>query len=394
MKLVPYSLAALLLGSAACSSDLGKLGDGKNMNPSTSGDGDKGGPGNGDGDTAPPITGDGDGDSSGGSGDGDGKNCEEHAVRADPSTADMLILLDRSGSMREEMRWEPSAAAMKAVTSKLESTIRFGLSLFPGDLGKGPCANDPDPVTCCQGQADPFTCVTDALGGGLGGGDGACDPGKLDVMIEANAAQDIKAAIDRTKPNGGTPTGGALENALKVFTDMPAPNPDEQPHTPYVLLVTDGQPTCDEGGGSMVNDTDINRAVSAIDALYAKGIATYVIGYDAQLDQSFQDTLTEFAQHGHTDHYRKVQNEQDLINEFTSITNSIASCAFNLDSEPSDPAKVEVKLDGKQLNLDKPDGFSISGKKVTVEGASCKTLQDGSQHTLSVVVKCADVPVI
>ncbi len=59
---------------------------------------------------------------SGGSDDG---NCQEYVVRNERVTPDMLIVLDRSGSMkrRDVNRWDPSVAAIKAVTGQLDSLI-------------------------------------------------------------------------------------------------------------------------------------------------------------------------------------------------------------------------------------------------------------------------------
>src|SRR5688500_1262852 len=119
MKLAHWSLAALLSAGAACSSDDDdKTRGGGSITGDDDGDGD-GGDADGDGSSA-------DGD---GAGDGDGQDgiCEEVGVRADQTTPDMLIVLDRSGSMGEEGRWEPSRAAVVSVTEQLEAAIRFGL---------------------------------------------------------------------------------------------------------------------------------------------------------------------------------------------------------------------------------------------------------------------------
>jgi hypothetical protein len=53
---------------------------------------------------------------------------------------------------------------------------------------------------------------------------------------------------------------------------------------------------------------------------------------------------------------------------------------------------VLVKLDDKQLDLDVPDGWSIDGQNVTIQGAACTKLKDGAAHRLVVTVECDPVP--
>jgi hypothetical protein len=48
-----------------------------------------------------------------------------------------------------------------------------------------------------------------------------------------------------------------------------------------------------------------------------------------------------------------------------------------------------VELDGKKLELDDPNGWTIMDKNVTIQGEACTTLRDGARpHTLSVTVEC------
>jgi hypothetical protein len=70
----------------------------------------------------------------------------------------------------------------------------------------------------------------------------------------------------------------------------------------------------------------------------------------------------------------------------------VATCSYTLDKKPHDPTFVLVKLDDKQLDLDNPDGWSIDGQNVTIQGASCTKLKDGGTHRLIVTVECAPVP--
>lgn len=314
------------------------------------------------------------GDSNGGS---NPENCEELVARAMPTTPDMLIVLDRSGSMKDENvnRWDPSVSAVKAITSTLDDQIRFGLMLFPGP-----------PKTCGPLDAQ---CVR-ANG---------CMPGALEVPISLGTSAGIASELDGSDPEGGTPTGATLQ-AAETILDMQSAGPDAIPSPKYILLVTDGQPTCPNAGGGGLLTTPAQLAqdraltVTAIDSLLAKGAKTYVIGYDAASDANLASALNEFAQHGGTGNYRAVEDEASLLSEFEKIAGEVVSCSYNLDTEPKNPSFVLVELDGKQLNLDQPDGWTITGTTVTVQGQACSTLQDGKDHTLSVKVKCDAVPII
>jgi len=310
--------------------------------------------------------------STGGASQGGGDNCEELTARAMPTTPDMLIVLDRSGSMKRGgiNRWDPSVRAVKSITSSLDSKIRFGMMLFPK-----PCGFD-DPA-----------CFLDA-----------CAPGELEVPVAVGTSGAIRALLDMTQPTGGTPTGATLD-AARMILDAQAAGPDEVVTPKFILLVTDGQPTCPSGEGSIDAtqqelEADKQLTVQAIDALRATGAKTYVIGYDAASDQALASALTEFAQHGGTTDYRPVEDEASLLTEFQRIAGEVVSCSYQLDMEPTDPSYVLVTLDGTQLNLNKPDGWSINSRTVTVEGQACKTLQDGKDHVLNVQVKCDVVPII
>ena len=58
-------------------------------------------------------------------------------------------------------------------------------------------------------------------------------------------------------------------------------------------------------------------------------------------------SLTEFAQHGGTDHYYPVQDEKSLASAFKSISETVITCAFSSKNDVKDPRLVHVTLDKK-----------------------------------------------
>jgi hypothetical protein len=420
MTLIRWSLLALLAGSVACG--------GTDVNRGAPGDGD----GDGDDEVDTDQDGiadaddddddndgtpddeddddDGDGiddDDEGGGGDGDGdgdsNGCEEFSVFAMPTTPDMLIVLDRSGSMAENNRWNVSQAAVTSLTAQLNDVIHFGLMSFPKapDFGSNPGGGDP--LACfeaCIGGLDTPECM-ECLGDVGGGLDLACEPGDIAVPVGADTAGAIASEIDALNaagPSGGTPTSGTLQEAAKHIGSSVA-GPDEMATPKYVLLVTDGEPTCPNGEGSRdatAEELALDRqlTVDAIKALRDAGVFTYVIGYDVT---QFADAMNQFAQTGGTMNYRPVEDEESLVTEFKKIAGEVVSCTFVLETEPEDPRKVKITVDGTQVNYDSQNtgnGWSISGKTVTLLGSTCEGLQDGGEHQVDVQVTCEVVPVL
>lgn len=413
------SLMALLVSASACGSTDPIVGDGiprsENMDPATvKTDGgtkksDAGKPGS---NTKDSGTGTGTGPGADtGTGTAGDPTCGKSGFTTGAVIPDMLIALDRSGSMKpggvrpglrcdniaaldfvtfaeclaanvdcarpaDQMtvycggtqpkgpidRWTPSVAAVKTLTAQFDQKVAFGLMTFPARSNE-------------------------------------CGPGDLKVPLGIGTAAEIADVLSNTDPGGGTPTGETLEAALELFRNSPVGAESVAPLR-YVLLVTDGQPTCpnSNGGGGRGNAlaADKKYTLDALDKLREAGIKTFVVGYDAALDDNLAQSLTEFAQHGGTDDYYPVQDEQSLVNAFQTISDTVAACAFEFKKKITDPRLIKVMLDGKLLRpVDSvpvdPNGWSIEGNTITVEGSSCQALQGGDQHSLEISIECEPV---
>lgn len=433
MKLRQWSLAALMLAAAGC----GKTDDATDVDTNSvrvgdpvdlDGDGNPDGfavdsngdgiadlvdiDGDGVGDVALPEDGGGSGGgTNGASGNGsngtanggstgmgtggntDG-NCQEFTVRNEQVAPDILIVLDRSGSMNPDSndtgtdRWTGSKNAIIASTAQYDDTIRFGLMAFPDD--------------------------------------GSCGSDEVAVEIKSMAAADIEGALSSMDANGSTPTPGAIKRAHEVIGSSVA-GPDEVAKPKVVLLVTDGAPTCDASGGiggggfgnlppecqgaglfsqacqdalamQAGNPALVQSVVDEIALMAGEGTRTFVIGFQTA-GTSFAGNLDEMAAAGGTsmDKHTSVSSEAELNTVLDTLIGKAVSCTFVLDEAPPDPSYVLVTVDGQQINYNQPDGWTLSadGKKVQIQGAPCETLQSGDgQHTLNVEVKCEVVPII
>jgi hypothetical protein len=167
-------------------------------------------------------------------------------------------------------------------------------------------------------------------------------------------------------------------------------------HAKYVLLVTDGQPTCPAGNGQDTTPADIDASNKAIEALLAKEVRTYVIGYDTtgQGNERLAQVLDGFAQRGGTGDmmHRPVEDEASLVMALQKITGQIVGCAFTLDKPPTRADFVRVTLDGKQVNLDAPNGWKLTGDRtIELTGAACDTFRGTGSHVLDAEVQCSVV---
>lgn len=319
-----------------------------------------------------------------GPGGAPGGPCATKVINAYGLVPDMLIVLDKSTSMLQQ-RWEPSKQAVKTVTKEFENLISFGLEYFPaGDGGLGNVGGIGGAVGGLLGGL---------LGGGAmmaGGGNPMPAPTmcggmeKLDVPIMLKNAAAISQSVDMTTPNGFTPTGPALQAALKILGDRNQ-QLDGTVKPGYVLLVTDGDPRC----GLAEDPTQQEAARAAVKALKAANIPTYVLGY--QIDPAFGNFMNELAMLGGSTKYYPVESGDQIVAAFREVTKDVIKCTFTLDQVPENPKKVRVQIDGVSVPLNAADGWVIDGKTVTLQGGACSTLKDGKGHMLQAQVECTEI---
>ncbi|MEY4510921.1 MAG: hypothetical protein RLZZ450_3043 [Pseudomonadota bacterium] len=271
--------------------------------------------------------------------------CDKINLTAMATAPDMLIVLDRSTSMLMG-RWDPSASAIKEFTAGLDQTVSFGLMLFP------------------------------AKGGDI------CAPGKLDVPVGEMNAQKIATTLAASAPTqipiGATPTSASLAAALTALD--PQECADCIPKPKFVLLVTDGEPNC--------ADDPVGDSNKAIDALTAKGVKTYVIGYNLSGNPNSATIMNGFAQHGGTDKYYPVEDQAGLVKELTRLAGELVPCEFALQDEIDDPSYVRVEIDGKTYNYG--TDWMIDGSKIVLDpkGGACPKLRDAKLHDLKITREC------
>jgi len=295
------------------------------------------------------------------------QNCGNSASTMTAVPADLLLLLDRSGSMTSDIasddpcdattgacseRWATMGQAMRKVLATSSANIHWGLKLFstPGlstGLGEVPmgCVVLPD----------------------------------MEVPVEVGSSH-ADAIVDRmgaTTPNYNTPTRAAVQTATTYLGSL------HDGRAKYILLATDGQPNC-PSAGDVPTAPDLPAALQAIATARAAGIKVYVIGVGPSAGN-----LDEMARQGGTEKFYPALSPQSLVAALDTIVGMVASCVYTMNSIPPDPTNLGVYLDKQLVPQGTSDGWTLSGKSsVVFGGATCERIKAGSFSQVQVLFGC------
>jgi hypothetical protein len=345
---------------------------------------------------------------------GDAGACSTTKVAANFTQINMLIVMDKSGSMNStpagysKTKWAGAVDSLAAALKPTETLVKYGFMLYPY-LSSGP-------VTQCE----------------LAEGEAAVNIG---VGPAADTVPRINALMAATAPKGGTPTAAALAAAYKYYTIGIGAVLEGQK---YVLLVTDGGPNCnaevvctadtctsnmdnvDKSGvcGVSVGNCcdkavavaggpnpqsacldDLN-VVSQIQALRNAGIKTFVVGIPGT--EQYSTYLDTFADAGgvpvtdptKTKKYYEVTGESGLLETFNTITTSLVrSCTVPLEAKPQDLANINVAIDCSPVpqttagvaNWTYVDGTPPS---IVFQGSQCTRIEATGVNRVDVVLGC------
>ncbi len=258
---------------------------------------------------------------------------------------DIMIVLDRSGSMGDRLtnnnstsKWDVIRPALTNVIAATETSVNYGLMLFPSN--------------------------------------NSCNRGTVQAAPTLNNGASILSVVNGVGPDGGTPTHQSLDEVRNYYANIPA-NPDGR----VVLLATDGLPTCNSSTGAAVN---------SVTALRNQGISTYVLGFGfGNVDVS---GLQQMANAGGTNQVYSADSPQQLQMALDAILGDITvpSCEFQLQETPSSEADINITFNGVELVRDDPNGWSYDSatKTISLLGASCDSVQNGGGDGIEVDLGC------
>jgi hypothetical protein len=299
--------------------------------------------------------------------------CVGDSVATELIPLDILVLLDRSGSMSGQ-KWDGSVDALTTfVNDPASAGINVGITYYPLDA------------------------VPDE-----------CDHTLYDVPVvpvgplPANAAPFVQSLIDEDPNGGSTPTYGALKGALLYAVKYQDMFPE---HKVVVVFASDGDPN-----SCPINPVDQNTGTEiaklAASALAYNGVQTYVIA----IQGSTLSTLNQIAASGGTGQAFDVTgNINAFADKMAEIRENSIVCEFLLPAPPPgqalDPSKVAVtytpggmgvgsqipKADNESDCADQPGWYyddPADPKKIILCPASCGQVQVDPLAKVDVVFGC------
>lgn len=263
--------------------------------------------------------------------------------------ASLLILQDRSASMRDSSKWSSAVSALKSALAKADDELPVGLLYYPeGKFKLNPfCITSPTATGCPAALADN------------GCKDIKTTPDVLVDLLKVTRAK-ITTSLDGTSPDGDTtPTRWALKNSWAYMQKLAAKSDR------YVVLVTDGEPTTytpatlglPEMGLECKDQATIESETLAA-STGTPAVKTFVIG--APGSEKAAPHLSRIAVNGKTRrtptcdpakgecHYQIGTGsfEADLAKALEEITGKIATCIFEVPTGTDvDPARVNVSVE-------------------------------------------------
>ncbi len=273
-------------------------------------------------------------------------SCDE--VRAieieEPEPPDLLLVVDRSGSMGDNaggaQKWATMRDALGVALDENAGDIHFGLMLYPDN-------ND-------------------------------CRSGEVSTPVAAGSNAAINTTLGQTNPGGRTPTHSSLENALTYYEGT-AVNPNGR----YVLLATDGKPNC--------TSSSVDKSVDAITALHDADIPTFVLGFGSGVSAN---TLQAMADAGGQSQYYSANSPTELEAALEAIASNVAlpECEFSLGEVPADPTRLRLYFDDVEVARSSlhTDGWDWdeTTNTLTIYGTACDELQSGTVDVTRVDYGC------
>ncbi|MBI4699953.1 MAG: VWA domain-containing protein [Deltaproteobacteria bacterium] len=274
-----------------------------------------------------------------------GGSCGEQQFEITAQPPNMMIVLDRTGSMDKgvpntgKSRWEVASEAVAKVLADFSVKIKFGLVVF----------------SACKS--------------------GGCAPGVINNPIGSSAADINKTIANTNLCDSGDPEtviGGTLKKL------QGEPTLQEAGRDNVVLLITDGQDNCGGGGAKAAADL-LAQPVP---------VPVYVVGFSGDVNAG---ELTAIATAAGTAPYYQADSPDELQQALAGIAAGVASCTFKLAAQPpGDKLWVFFNKDPNPVPSDPKDGWTYDPATNTLSfhGAACEKLKSGQVTDIDVIFAC------
>ena len=341
---------------------------------------------------------------------GDGAGCNRLDVTFTREIPTVAIVVDRSSSMFENYgnvsRWAALRTALLDPANGLvkanDKDIRFGLVMFTAV-----------PSSTCP----------------------ALEPQVAQLSFTLGAFDAISAvygpALPPSTEKGETPTGETIAAVTEALGRVADPGPK------YILLATDGEPdtcpgTCvgkqcpvpDRAAWPRNPQCGQDRSIAAVQAAFAKGIKTFVIGLGDEvgaehlqalanagaglpvaLSPAMMEMLTgttckipaadlkaQYLPAGANAQFFAPANQKALAEAFKTVIDSVRSCKVTLTGmvQLANAAQGKVTLDGEPLRYMDPNGWQMnSATELEILGDKCQDLLHKPEAVLQIAFPCA-----
>jgi hypothetical protein len=324
-------------------------------------------------------------DSDGAGETGSDLNCGGDSVVVDVTPANLMLVLDKSGSMTSNSwdhdgntqtgdvtRWYSLHQIVEGIADSNEDAMSMGAVLFP------------------------------AADAGGNGADASCQMAdSVEVPLAAHNATAIMDGIpaENADTHGGTPAREGILAAMNHFSDL------DPVGSRAIVLVTDGAANCVPGVDAYWSHYDDELELAVSSARQDLGISTYVVGIDiadevdGQTGVNVHDELSAVANAGGVGRdgsvaYYPAADHSALQAALEEISSRV-QCTVHLDALPAHPDYVDVWVGDEAIgqvdSCADGDGWRFTSDSApydTIElcGAACDAFQDAG--TLDADYRC------
>ncbi|HXU64748.1 MAG TPA: VWA domain-containing protein [Polyangia bacterium] len=326
-----------------------------------------------------------------------GQSCGQTNVSIKPVPPDILIVQDKSRSMSDSSgsnctgancsKWAQVSSAIETVVKATDTTVNWGMIFFANDSSCGVTSTPIVPIGPMNGSK-------------------------------------IQTAFAGNQPSSETPTTAAMNAAVTYMKTLTDPNPK------FLLLATDGQPTCGTAtgaggaagrggvGGAGGRGTigvpptaggtpdDSPNAEKAVGDAKTAGFPTFVVGIATSGSATANDTLNIMAknggypQTGASTQYYSVSDTASLVTALNQILGKTLSCTIPLTDKPdylSNVAVTAMDPNGKRIEIPKDDAngwsFDSSMSNIVLNGSACQQLQSVTLSQYQFIYACAGISI-
>ena len=264
---------------------------------------------------------------------GAGGACADITINFAPVIPSVMLLIDQSGSMDEgfgdegtrwEVLYETLMDPVDGVVTQLQGQVRFGLALYTSNGNE-------------------------------------C-PGSLGVPIALDNRDAIDAVYGPEDPDGGTPTGDAIDATVPGVVAFAEEGPK------FIVLCTDGEPDTCEDDDDEVGEPHLQDMANA-------GVGLPFTDADDEPEEA---------------PFWQALDADGLALAFDEIINGVRSCVLTVDGaiDPDKACDGQVRVDGEDIPCDDPNGWKLnSPTEIELQGDACDLIQSG-EHTVDATFPC------